>query len=144
VLVDEGVPVQVMGPLARNRGHTFEHVTELTWSGRKDAELFSSAASRGFEAIVVLDVDQLVDPTEWRVLKRSKLHHISLRQGRTVRGASGVARVLASLIVAMPYVLTDLEEAHDQRIVEVSLLSATSRHESFDPRRERARYPYWR
>ncbi|HWK25438.1 MAG TPA: hypothetical protein VNS09_02690 [Solirubrobacter sp.] len=144
VLVDEGVPLQVMAPLRLNRGHTFTHVTELTWGGRKDTELFASAASRGFEAIVVLDVDQLVEPTEWRALKRSKLHHVSLRQGRTVRGASGVARVLASLIVAMPYVLTDLEEADDQQIVEVSLLSATSRHESFDPRREQARYPYWR
>jgi hypothetical protein len=119
-------------------------VTELTWSGRKDTELFSGAADRGFDAIVVLDVDQLVEPTEWRGLKRSKLHHISLRQGRTVRGPSGVARVLASLIVAIPYVLTDLSSVDDQRIVEISLLSASARHESFDPRREHGRYPYWR
>ena len=144
VLVDESVPVQVMAPLGLNRGHTFAHVTELKWSGRRDTELFSSAVERGFEAILAVDVDQLVEPTEWRALKRSKLHPISLRQGRTVRGASGVARVVASLIVAMPYVLSDLEDADDQRIVEVSLLSATSRHESFDPRREQARYPYWR
>ena len=144
VLVDEGVPIQVMAPLRLNRGHTFTHVTELTWSGRKDTELFSGAARRGFEAIVVVDVDQLVEPTEWRALMRSKLHHISLRQGRTVRGPSGVARVLASLIVAIPYVLTDLSSADDQRIVEISLLSASARHESFDPRREHARYPYWR
>jgi hypothetical protein len=43
-----------------------------------------------------------------------------------------------------PYVLTDLEDADAQRIVEVSLLSATARHESFDPREQQARYPYWR
>jgi hypothetical protein len=133
-----------MAPLRLNRGHTFTHLTELTWSGRRDTELFSGAARRGFDAIVVLDVDQLVEPAEWRALKRSQLHHVSLRQGRTVRGSSGVARVLASLIVAIPYVLTDLSHADGQRIVEISLLSATARHESFDPRQEQARYPHWR
>jgi hypothetical protein len=144
LLVDEGVPVQVMEPLRRNRGHTFTHVTELTWSGKKDRALFHSAVRRGFEAIVVLDVDQLVDPAEWRALKASRLHHISLRQGRTVRGPTGVARVLASLIVSMPYVLSDLATADAQRIVEISLLAATARHETFDPRIAQAQYPYWR
>ena len=133
-----------MAALRLNRGHTFTHVTELTWSGRKDAELFSTAVGRGFDVIVALDVNQLVDPGEWRALKRAKLHHVSLRQGRTVRGATGVARVLASLVVAMPYVLADLDAADGQRIVEISLLSATARHETFDPRGEASRYPYWR
>ena len=136
--------MQVMEPLRRNRGHEFTHVTDLGWSGRQDVVVFRTAASRGFDGIVVLDVDQLVEPVEWRALKASGLHHISLRQGRTVRGASGVARVLASLIVAMPYVLAELSTVSEQRIVEVSLLSASARHESFDPRVEHRRYPYWR
>jgi hypothetical protein len=144
LLVDEGVPVQVMQPLRLNRGHEFAHVTELRWSGRKDTALFESAARRGFDAIVVLDVDQLVEPVEWRALRASALHHISLRQGRTIRGASGVARVAASLIVAMPYVLVELSAVAEQRIVEISLLSATARHEAFDPKVEQRRYPYWR
>jgi hypothetical protein len=144
VLVDEGVPVQVLEPLRRNRGHEFEHVAEMGWDGRKDQQLFATAARRGFEALVAVDVDQLVEAGEWRALKKSGLHHISLRQGRTVKGATGVARVLASLIVAMPYVLADLAGVDSQRIVEVSLLSAAARHESFDPRREARRYPYWR
>lgn len=145
VLVDEGVPVPVLEPLRRsNRGHAFTHVTELRWDGRKDRSLFAAASRRGFEAIIALDVDQLVEPAEWRALKASRLHHISLRQGRTVQGASGLARVLASLIVAMPYVLAELDGADGQRIVEVSLLSATARHRSFDPRQEQRRYPYWR
>jgi hypothetical protein len=144
VLVDEGVPVQVLGPLRRNHGHVFEHVTKLGWAGRDDQSLFAGAASRGFHAIVAVDVDQLVEPTEWRALKRSGLHHISLRQGWTVRGRTGIARVLASLIVAMPYVLADLADDDGQRIVEVALLSAAARHELFDPRREERRYPYWR
>jgi len=144
LLVDEGVPVQVLEPLRRNKSHEFEHVTAVKWTGRKDVPLFMKAAQRGFEAIVSLDVDQLVEPTEWKALRASNLHHISLRQGRTVTGRTGVARVLASLIVSMPYVLSDLTEAGSQRIVEISLLSATARHESFDPRRAHAKYPYWR
>jgi predicted nuclease of predicted toxin-antitoxin system len=144
LVVDEGVPVQVLEPLRRNKGHQFAHVTDLGWDGQKDQPLFAAAAQRGFDAIVALDVDQLFEPAEWRALRRSRLHHISLRQGRTVRGRTGVARVLASLIVAMPYVLADLATTDGQRIVEVALLAATARHELFDPRRERQRYPYWR
>jgi hypothetical protein len=144
VLVDEGVPVQVLEPLRRNRGHVFQHVAQIGWDGRKDQPLFASAADRGFDAIVAVDVDQLVEPAEWRALKRCGLHHISLRQGRTVKGRTGVARVLASLIVAMPYVLADLADVDSQRIVEVALLSAAARHQTFDPRREDRRYPYWR
>jgi hypothetical protein len=144
LLVDEGVPVQVLEPFRRNRGHVFEHVAKIGWDGRKDQQLFEGAERRGFDAIVAVDVDQLVEPAEWRALKKSGLHHISLRQGRTVRGGTGVARVLASLIVAMPYVLVDLADIDGQRIVEVTLLSAAARHELFDPRREQHRYPYWR
>jgi hypothetical protein len=44
----------------------------------------------------------------------------------------------------MPYVLADLGEADTQRIVEIQLLSASARHQTFDPRREQRRYPYWR
>jgi hypothetical protein len=144
LLVDEGVPVQALEPFRRNKGHVFSHITELNWDGRKDAALFADAARQGFDAIVALDVEQLADPSEWRALRASGLHHISLRQGRTVRGATGLARVLASLIVAMPYVLADLADVTDQRIVEVALLSAAARHQVFDPRREQRRYPYWR
>lgn len=60
-----------------------------------------------------------------------------------MRGVKGTARVIASVIAAMPYVLEDLE-ADGQRIVELSLFSAARRHELFDPLKERMRYPYWR
>jgi hypothetical protein len=144
LLVDEGVPIQALEPLRRNKGHEFDHVTELQWSGRLDVPLFQRAVKREYDGIIAVDVNQLAEPAEWRALKASKLHHISVGQGRTVRGAKGLARVLASLIVAMPYVLDELAEVDSQRIVEISLLSAAARHESYDPRREKARYPYWR
>jgi len=144
LLVDEGVPVQVLEPLRRNKGHEFVHVHEAGLNGRKDKFLFSHAMQRGFSALIALDVDQLVEPAEWRSLKASGLHHLSLRQGRTVRGAKGLARVMSSFIVAMPYVLAELQAVDGQRIVEIQLLSATARHKTYNPRYEQARYPYWR
>jgi hypothetical protein len=144
VLVDEGMPVQILGPLRLNRGHQFDHIDELRWKGRLDQPLFRDAAGRGYEAILTLDVNQLSDADECRALRRSGLHHISLQQARTARGVKGTARVIASVIAAMPYVLEDLDQADGQRIVELSLFSATRRHEVFDPLKERSRYPYWR
>lgn len=144
VLVDEGMPVQLLEPLRLNRGHKFDHIDALRWKGRLDQPLFRDAAGRGYEAILTLDVNQLSDADECVALRRSGLHHISLQQGRTVRGLKGTARVIASVIAAMPYVLEDLKEADGQRIVELSLFSAARRHELYDPLRERSRYPYWR
>jgi hypothetical protein len=101
------------------------------------------AKAKGYDAILTLDVDQLTDADECRALKRSRLHHISLRQGRTAAGIKGTARVIGSIVAAMPYVVEDLEQESGQRIVELQLLSAGRRHEVFDPARERERFPYW-
>jgi hypothetical protein len=144
VLVDEGMPVQVVPPLRRNRGHDVDHVDDLNWKGRLDQPLFHQAAERGYDAILTLDVNQLADVDECRALKRSGLHHISLQQGRSVKGLKGLARVIASVVVAMPYVLDDLQTADGQRIVELRLLSGARRHVIYDPRKEPSRYPYWR
>ncbi len=143
ILVDEGMPVQVMMPLRCDRRHGFDHVDDLRWKGRLDQPLFRAAAERGYAAILTLDVNQLSDPDECRALRRSGLHHISLHQGRSVSGLKGLARVMGSVIAAMPYVLDDLDQAPGQRIVELSLLSARRRHATFDPRAEPIRYPYW-
>jgi hypothetical protein len=144
VLVDEGTPVQLLPPLRQNRGHVFDHVEELNWKGRLDQPLFAAAAERDYDAILTLDVNQLSDAGECRALRRAGLHHLSLQQGRSVKGLKGLARVIASVVVAMPYVVEDLEAAPGQRIVELSMLGAGRRHQIFDPRVETARYPYWR
>src|SRR5919109_2607537 len=106
-LFDEGMPVQLLEPLRRNAPHEFEHIDEVKWKGKLDPFLFNDAAARGFEAIVTLDVDQLADPDLCRALRRSGLHHVSLRQGRTAQGKKGVARVIASITVAMPCIVDD-------------------------------------
>ena len=144
VLVDEGMPVQVIAPLRLNRGHDFDHVEELGWKGKKDVPLFRDAAATGYDAILTLDLSQLDSADESRALKRSGLHHVGISQGRSAQGIKGIARVIASVVVAMPYVLADLTGAEDQRIVELSLLGASKRHTVYDPRVDHERFPYWR
>ncbi len=144
VLVDEGMPVQVIPSLRLNRQHRFDHVDDLGWKGKPDVQLFADAANRGYHAVLTLDLSQLESLEECRALKRSGLHHIGIQQGRSAQGIRGMARVISSVVVAMPYVLSDLDAADGQRIVELTLLSATRRHEILDPRVEAARFPYWR
>jgi PIN like domain len=143
VLVDEAMPVQVLEPLRLNKGHFFDHVDELKWKGKKDVLLFRDAASKGYEAILTLDVAQLESVDESRALRRSKLHHIGIQQGRSAQGIRGMARVIASVVAAMPYVLDELHRADGQRVVEMSLLKAARRHDVFDPQLDVARFPYW-
>jgi hypothetical protein len=144
VLVDEGMPVQVLPPLRLNKQHEFDHIDELKWKGKHDIQLFADAAARSYDAVLTLDLDQLDSAEESRALKRSGLHHIGIHQGRSAQGIRGIARVISSVIVAMPYVLADLDAADGQRIVELSLLSAVRRHQTHDPQRNAARFPYWR
>lgn len=144
VLVDEGMPVQVLEPLRLNKGHSFDHVDEIHWKGKKDVSLFRDAASRGYEAILTLDVAQLESSDESRALRQAKLHHIAIQQGRTAQGVRGMARVIASVVAAMPYVLDDLNVAKGQRVVQLSLLKAARRHDVFDPQADTSRFPYWR
>ncbi|HEY2141813.1 MAG TPA: hypothetical protein VGG98_07120 [Solirubrobacteraceae bacterium] len=143
VLVDEGMPIQVIDPLCLNKGHQFDHVNDLGWKGKKDVLLFRDAASKGYQAVLTLDVAQLESVEESRALRRSKLHHIGIQQGRSAQGIRGMARVIASVVTSMPYVLDDLTKVEGQRVIALSLLSATRRHEVFDPKIDIARFPYW-
>jgi hypothetical protein len=90
-----------------------------------------------------LDISQLESLDESRALKKSKLHHIGIQQGRSAQGIRGMARVIASVVAAMPYVLNELHDARGQRVVEMSLLKAARRHEVFDPQADAERFPYW-
>jgi hypothetical protein len=144
VLVDEGMPVQVVEPLRLNKGHAFDHVDDLRWKGKKDASLFNDAAAKGYDIVLTLDLAQLDSAEESRALRRSGLHHVAIAQGRSAQGIRGMARVIASVIVSMPYVLADLRDAPGQRIVELSLLTGARRHVVHDPVVESHRFPYWR
>jgi hypothetical protein len=143
VLVDEGMPVQVLNPLRLNKGHLFDHVDGLGWKGKQDVSLFHDAAAKGYDAVLTLDVAQLESPEESRALRRSGLHHIAIQQGRSAQGIRGMARVIASVVVSMPYLLDDLADVDGQRIIEIGLLGSRRRHQVFDPQLDAARFPYW-
>lgn len=82
-----------------------------------------------------------------RLNRRHQFDHVDdlgwIQQGRSAQGVRGMAIAIASVVVAMPYVLGDLQAADGQRIVVLTLLSATRRHEVLDPRVEVSRFPYW-
>ena len=83
LLLDEGLPVQLLEPLGRNHEHTFAHVEELGWKGKLDHFLFADAAKEGFDAIIALDLDQLSDRTEWKLSEnRSSITSGSSRDAR--------------------------------------------------------------
>jgi len=54
---------------------------------------------------------------------------ISLRAGR-LTGKKGLARLIASVVVAMPYALEKLEEACEQQIVQLAGLTGGRGHET--------------
>jgi hypothetical protein len=129
VLLDEGVPVPLVEILAMlGPTHTFQHVNDLGWMGMKDPALFQRATASGYEVIVALDRNQLTSAAEWKALKRSGLHHVSIRQTKATQGALGQMRILASLAVAMPRALDELSAADGGQIVEVTIISDTTRH----------------
>jgi hypothetical protein len=129
VLLDEGVPVPLIEILAMlGPGHTFQHVNDLGWMGMKDPALFHQASAAGYEVIVALDRNQLTSAAERRALKRSGLHHVSIRQTKATQGARGQMRMLASLSVAMPRALDDLSAADGGQVVEITIISDTTRH----------------
>lgn len=66
VLVDEGMPVQVLSPLRLNKQHEFDHIDELKWKGKHDIQLFADAAARSYDAVLTLDLDQLDSAEESR------------------------------------------------------------------------------
>jgi PIN like domain len=139
VLLDEGVPEPLSVILAMlEPAHSFKHVNDLKWMGVKDPELFRRAAKARFDVIVALDRNQLANAAEWKALKKAKLHHVSIRQTKQTEGARGQMRMLASLAVAMPRALDDLEAATGGQVVEISIISDRKRH-TMRPYREHER-----
>ena len=128
VLLDENIPAPALVSRRVLVPHVFDHVNDVGWAGVTDPDLFSRAARSGFGAIVALDRNQLYSDAEWRALKRSALHHVSIRQTRATQGARGSLRLMASLLLAMPRVLDDLETRSLGCVVEIRLLEDRDRH----------------
>jgi hypothetical protein len=132
ILLDENVPIQTLDLLDRVlRGHEVHHVDRIGWKGKKDAFLLPDAGSAGYEVLVTRDSNQLEDPTECRLIRRSKLHHVRFQPGESMRGFGAA---VASVIVAMPQVVTELEKAEGQRLVRIEGINPVKRrHTTVDP-----------
>lgn len=146
LLLDENVPVQALPVLQRTlRGHQVDHVDRLDrrgtrWKGKKDRQLLPDAASAGYEALVTKDANQLADPTETRLIRQARIHHIRFQQDD---GVAGYARAVGALVAAMTDVVAELEAAQGQRLVRIIKLDAKRRrHETTDPAVDPP--PYWR
>jgi len=115
LLLDEDVPTPLLPALQRVlSGHEVVHVDDLGWKSKKDRNLLSDAAGRGFDAILTNDSKQLDDVDECRAIRDSGWHHIRYRQ-RTGRGESGglngLALAMGAILAAMRQVVRDLEQA---------------------------------
>jgi len=133
ILLDENVPIQTLDLLRRvARGHQVDHVNGLKWKGKKDTFLLPDAANAGFDILVTKDSNQLEDPDECRLIRRSGVHHVRFRQGDGIRG---LGAAVASVIVAMPQVIAELELPDGQRLVRIEGINPVKkRHTTMNPR----------
>lgn len=141
ILLDENTPVQVQPALQQvlGDGHEVHHVDTINWNGKKDKNLIPDAVAKGYQALVTKDSNQLEDPDECDILKRSGIHHVRFAQGR---GRKGLARSMGALIAAMPEIVDDLEVASSQQLVRVQGLTGGKRHQLTDPKIDPPKY--WR
>jgi predicted nuclease of predicted toxin-antitoxin system len=140
ILLDENVPIQALEILRKTlRGHEVDHVEGIGWKGKKDPQLLPDTAAAGYDAFVTKDANQLSDPEETKLIKKSKLHHIRFGQDE---GVAGFARAVGAVVAAMPDIVADLGAANGQRLVEITKLDRRKRHKLVDPKKNPP--AYWR
>ncbi|MGH3799529.1 MAG: DUF5615 family PIN-like protein [Pseudonocardiaceae bacterium] len=141
LLLDEDVPVQLVEPLRRLlRQHQVDHVQDLGWKGKKDHFLLPDASGKGYDALITNDSAQLDSVEETRAIRDSGMHHIRYRHD-TRRGIDGLALAMAAVMAAIRPVVRELDDADEQRLVEIQAILPTKRHQITDPRVGPP--PYW-
>ncbi|MGH3889371.1 MAG: DUF5615 family PIN-like protein [Pseudonocardiaceae bacterium] len=141
LLLDEDVPVQLVEPLRRLlREHQVDHVQDLGWKGKKDHFLLPDASGKGYDALITNDSAQLDSVEETRAIRDSGMHHIRYRHD-TRRGIDGLALAMAAVMAAIRPVVRELDDADEQRLVEIQAILPTKRHQITDPRVDPP--PYW-
>ncbi len=141
ILVDEDTAVQLIQPLRHLLPrHQVEHVSEVSWKGKKDRQVLPDAARAGYHVFITRDRSQLSDPRECDEIKKSGLHHVRYTQRQ--EGMRGLAVAIGSVIAALPLMMEELEEAEGQRLVRIASIEPRDRFRMIDPRRE-SPSPYW-
>lgn len=142
ILLDENVPVQAQPALERTlRDHEVAHVESIRWKGKLDEFLLPDAAKKGFHVFVTKDQNQLNDPEQTALIRKSNMHHVRFVQGS--RGVSDYAKAVGCLVAAMYDVMAELQSADGQRLVRIAQLDPNKRrHETTNPKTHPP--PYWR
>jgi hypothetical protein len=142
LIVDEDTAVQVLEPLRHVLfGHEVDHVSEISWKGKKDRQVLPDARGAGYEVIITRDRAQLSDTRECDAIKKSRLHHV--RYTQRLEGVRGLGLAIGALIAAMPMVMEQLVVADIQRLVKITSIEPRGRFEVIDPQRTPPS-PYWR
>lgn len=127
LLLDEDVPVQLVEPLRRLlREHQVDHVQDLGWKGKKDRFLLPDATRKGYDALLTNDSAQLDSAEETRAIRDSRMHHIRYRHD-TRRGIDGLALAMAAVMAVIRPVIRELNDAQNQRLVEIQAIQPTKR-----------------
>jgi PIN like domain len=134
ILVDEDTAVQVVQPLTHVLfGHQVDHVSDISWKGKKDRQVLPDASRAGYGALITRDRAQLDDPDECDAIKKSGLHHV--RYTQRSEGMRGLGLAIGALIAAMPLVMEKLVEADGQRLIKITAIEPKARFDMTDPRR---------
>lgn len=140
ILLDENVPVQLIEPLKwLLRGHRISHANE-TWKGIKDEQLYDKARRSGYELVITVDGNQLLNDRICKAIHRSGVHCAFLDVGRS--SLDDLAAASAALVHCARDITNLLEDAEGQRIITIQRLGERSLFTVYDPRKE-APSPYW-
>jgi hypothetical protein len=118
-LFDENMTVNLPGNIsAVAPWHDFQHVNEVGLRETPDVELLPRAAALGFHAIITDDRRQLVVEHEREAIRTSGLTWITLRR-TNAKGLPGIAAESASLIAALPHIVSVITESQTPRLIRV-------------------------
>jgi hypothetical protein len=140
ILLDEDTPLPLLAVLRHLLPTSqVDHVKQLGWSGKSDAQIYRDARTRGYDVVITQDKRQLDDHEHSRAIKRSGLHRIAFSQGGP--GLRGLAIAMASVLASIVDVVAELEQADGQRLVHIHGIDPTrKRHRITDPSREPPKY----
>ncbi|MBD0673084.1 DUF5615 family PIN-like protein [Streptomyces sp. CBMA156] len=137
ILLDENVPLP-LAHMARLlvKQHELRHVAEIDgWAGTKDIELYTRAASAGFQVVITNDGKQMSRPLEVAAIAASGLHRVEYRHNHKHGGLVGLGVALATVCAGLPHALGELEKATGQLLISLTSVDPTrqSRLRIVDP-----------
>jgi hypothetical protein len=99
---------------------------------KKDNRLLLDLATRGYEALVTADFNQLYRPDECKLIRQGGFHHIRFEQSGM--GVLATASAIATIVAGLTAVVPALERAEGQRLVLLKTVKCgTAHHEIRDP-----------